>query len=653
MTMLATKGKLELFILARQHFFWPKMEHDVKEYVKCYFNVDCEKHSIKVTWKVSPELVENAARLFLGHCVPSTFSVLPTGEGMATFHYNLNGCAIKKRVTGKKHIYSTNLTYRPNRKPKPAAISHHIKCVYIRPEGWIPPFLIPAYGSAEGHGGLVFHMALLNEDLTGLAKTSLFPLGSFIPIWAAVDQKDHQPLLLLLEECVAATTPELQSASLVYPIITNKGCLADGKTGNSRFLPRYHSSAILLYLQSFKFALGEEVYIHCKLVAWDPEVFDIEKKACHYIKETGEWELLDDPSQSDLCKCCDSSCKPRLKRGVDSEPQGLVQNSVLGPLTIVENSETQIPNFNVDCEKHSIKVTWKVSPELVENAARLFLGHCVPSTFSVLPTGEGMATFHYNLNGCAIKKRVTGKKHIYSTNLTYRPNRKPKPAAISHHIKCVYIRPEGWIPPFLIPAYGSAEGHGGLVFHMALLNEDLTGLAKTSLFPLGSFIPIWAAVDQKDHQPLLLLLEECVAATTPELQSASLVYPIITNKGCLADGKTGNSRFLPRYHSSAILLYLQSFKFALGEEVYIHCKLVAWDPEVFDIEKKACHYIKETGEWELLDDPSQSDLCKCCDSSCKPRLKRGVDSEPQGLVQNSVLGPLTIVENSETQIPTI
>ncbi|XP_071029758.1 zona pellucida sperm-binding protein 3-like [Oncorhynchus clarkii lewisi] len=268
----------------------------------------CEKHSIKVTWKVSPELVEHAARLFLGHCVPSTFSVLPTGEGMATFHYNLNGCAIKKRVTGKKHIYSTSLTYRPNRKPKPAAINHHIKCVYIRPEGWIPPFLIPAYGSAEGHGGLVFHMALLNEDLTGLAKSSLFPLGSFIPIWAAVDQKDHQPLLLLLEECVAATTPELQSASLVYPI--TKGY----------------------------------VYIHCKLVAWDPEVFDIEKKACHYIKETGEWELLDDPSQSDLCKCCDSSCKLRLKRGVDSEPQCLVQNSVLGPLTIVENSETRIPS---------------------------------------------------------------------------------------------------------------------------------------------------------------------------------------------------------------------------------------------------------------------------------------------------------------------
>lgn len=74
------------------------MNDDIIKFIFLDFNVDCEKHSIKVTWKVSPELVENAARLFLGHCVPSTFSVLPTGEGMATFHYNLNGCAIKKRV---------------------------------------------------------------------------------------------------------------------------------------------------------------------------------------------------------------------------------------------------------------------------------------------------------------------------------------------------------------------------------------------------------------------------------------------------------------------------------------------------------------------------------------------------------------------------
>ncbi|KAM3605389.1 uncharacterized protein V6R79_024816 [Siganus canaliculatus] len=171
-------------------------------------------------------------------------------------------------------------------KSKPAASLYPIECVYQRPEGWIPPFLNPGSGVAEGRGGLVFHMALLNEQLTGVAKTNIINLGSFMPIWAAVEQNSHQPLLLLMDECVAATTPELQPGSQVYPIIGNKGCLLESTRGNSMFLPRYHSSALTLYLQSFKFGLGEEVYLHCKLVAWDPEVLDETKKTCHYIQET-------------------------------------------------------------------------------------------------------------------------------------------------------------------------------------------------------------------------------------------------------------------------------------------------------------------------------------------------------------------------------
>lgn len=63
----------------------------------------------------------------------------------------------------------------------------------------------------------------LTENITGLAKTNLVPLGSFMPIWAAVEQKSHQPLLLLMDECVAASTAELQPDSEVYTIIGNKG----------------------------------------------------------------------------------------------------------------------------------------------------------------------------------------------------------------------------------------------------------------------------------------------------------------------------------------------------------------------------------------------------------------------------------------------
>lgn len=44
-----------------------------------------------------------------------------------------------------------------------------------------------------------------------------------IPIVASVEQVAHQPLLLLLEECVATTTPDLELAVDLYTIIANKG----------------------------------------------------------------------------------------------------------------------------------------------------------------------------------------------------------------------------------------------------------------------------------------------------------------------------------------------------------------------------------------------------------------------------------------------
>ncbi|XP_051554345.1 zona pellucida sperm-binding protein 3-like [Myxocyprinus asiaticus] len=141
-------------------------------------------------------------------------------------------------------------------------------------------------------------------------------LGSMIPIAASVDQQFHQPLVLLLEECVASTTPELGPDSRVYPLLTNKGCLVDSKKTNSMFLPRSQLSAIRLYLQAFKFAIGEDVYIHCKVVAWDPRDLDGGKKACQYDKANSRWVLLDDPSQSSLCSCCDTNCQGRKKRGI-------------------------------------------------------------------------------------------------------------------------------------------------------------------------------------------------------------------------------------------------------------------------------------------------------------------------------------------------
>ncbi|XP_034071377.1 zona pellucida sperm-binding protein 3-like, partial [Gymnodraco acuticeps] len=179
------------------------------------------------------------------------------GEGNAEFNYKLDDCNFKRLMKGKKLLYKNELTFRPQPRSSPASYVYPIECVYPRPKGWIPPFLNAGSGVAEGRGGLKFHMLLLNERITAVAETNVIPLGSFMPIWATVAQESHQPLLLLMEECVAAATPELQANSNVYPIITNKGCLLDSEKGNSMFLQRYQSSAITLYLQSFKFGLDE------------------------------------------------------------------------------------------------------------------------------------------------------------------------------------------------------------------------------------------------------------------------------------------------------------------------------------------------------------------------------------------------------------
>lgn len=61
------------------------------------------------------------------------------------------------------------------------------------------------------------------DDFSGPAESTTFTLGSLIPIMASVEQHSHQPLLLLLEECVATPTPDLWFDGNAYDIVTNKG----------------------------------------------------------------------------------------------------------------------------------------------------------------------------------------------------------------------------------------------------------------------------------------------------------------------------------------------------------------------------------------------------------------------------------------------
>nr|XP_040027237.1 zona pellucida sperm-binding protein 3-like [Gasterosteus aculeatus aculeatus] len=305
-------------------------------------------------------------------------------------------------------------------------------------------------------------------------------------------------------------------------------------------------------------------------------------------------------------------------------------------------------DIKVVCGKDFIRIKWKISAELVPKAARLFLGTCMATTLNVLPSGEGEVYFNQKLADCQFQRLITRKYVTFANEMTYRPEPRSKPAAFVHAVQCVYLRPPGIVPSSLNPGYGVSEGRGNLVFHMALLDEKLSSVAKSNVITLGALLPIWATVEQKSHQPLLLLMEECVATSTPELHAGSAVHPIIGNKGCLLESMTENSLFLPRYQTSAVTLVLQAFQLGHGEEVYIHCKLVAWDPDALDETNKACHYKKESMRWELLDDPSNSSICSCCDSTCASRFKRGVELD-HGFSHFSVLGPLIIMDPSDSK----
>ncbi|KAK6302867.1 hypothetical protein J4Q44_G00272220 [Coregonus suidteri] len=292
-------------------------------------------------------------------------------------------------------------------------------------------------------------------------------------------------------------------------------------------------------------------------------------------------------------------------------------------------------DLNVDCGLDSVTLRWRAAQSQMDPSL-LRLGGCYPGRVSA-----GEAMFQVELSDCNFRRMVTGDTLMYMNELTYTSAPKAQLKSFSHPVVCSYERPADWAPRIFDPVLFHTYGQGDLVFRMGLMKDDFSGPHLSREYPLGSFIHISAAVEQMVHQPLLLLLEECVATTTPELQSEGPVYPIITNMGCLVASKTSNSKFEPRQETSKIHLSLQAFKFAVGEEVYIHCNLLAWDPSGLDTSKKACHYVKEHG-WELLDDPYHSTLCGCCDSSCKSRSKRGNGSGEHGLTRYEPLRPAVI-----------
>ncbi|MGH0165726.1 UNVERIFIED_CONTAM: hypothetical protein FKN15_049515 [Acipenser sinensis] len=188
------------------------------------------------------------------------------------FQSGLLDCRFMRMVTSNIISYMNVLTYQPTQSGfYQTPFTQAIVCTYTKLSGWTPPVYNPALGDASGFGKLEFTMGIMNEEFSAPRTSSLFFLGSPINIAAAVKQQFHMPLMVYMEECVSASTPELSPSSQTYPLIANHGCFVDSQAASSRFLPRVQTSEIRLVVQAFKFTqLNTDVYIHCQLLAWDP-----------------------------------------------------------------------------------------------------------------------------------------------------------------------------------------------------------------------------------------------------------------------------------------------------------------------------------------------------------------------------------------------
>lgn len=80
---------------------------------------------------------------------------------------------------------------------------------------------------------------------------------------------------------VPPTVPLVCSRPL--PPVVQVSSWRRGKGVNGNCYKEYFLHNKCLFTKS----CAPQVYIHCNLVAWDPEVLDESKKACHYVKETG------------------------------------------------------------------------------------------------------------------------------------------------------------------------------------------------------------------------------------------------------------------------------------------------------------------------------------------------------------------------------
>ncbi|XP_063786862.1 zona pellucida sperm-binding protein 3-like [Pseudophryne corroboree] len=356
---------------------------------------------------------------------------------------------------------------------------------------------------------------------------------------------------------------------------------------------------------------------------------------------------------------------------------GAAQSRQLAPL--------QYTPISVQCGEDMMVVT--VMRDLYGNgklvkASDLSLGpqSCSPGPQST----DTSVVFKIGLQECGNAVQMTADWLIYTTSLTYSPT-SPSGVPITRTnsavvpIQCFYPRhgnvSSNAIKPTWVPFSTTVSSEERLSFSLQLMMDDWSAPRPSSDFQLGDMFYIEASVDTRNHVPMMLFVDSCVATLSPDVR---LLFRLIswfhlvpvTNVfyRCLLDGQQedSSSAFIsPRSEPDKLRFVVDAFRFT-GIDVsliYITCTLrAAAATQVPDPMNKACSYVKASSSWTAVD--GSNTICQCCvTKNCagtsrslvsplgRPRIgKREVaDGSSTGEHGSVTLGPLLVVGTGDVQ----
>uniref|UniRef100_A0A8D3BKE9 Zona pellucida sperm-binding protein 3 n=2 Tax=Scophthalmus maximus TaxID=52904 RepID=A0A8D3BKE9_SCOMX len=244
----------------------------------------------------------------------SACRAVPSGEAEFTIRAHLMDCGTTLSSTIENIIYSTVLVYSPEASSDgllrldgaTIPVECHYEKKYTVDSFSLHPTWVPLVSTTSAEDQIDFNLQIMTDDWQFERESYSYYLGDPIHFEVSAIIRNHVPLRVYVDHCVATATPDAE-ATVKYDFIEHYGCLTDAYLTNSssRFLPRVEEHKLRFQLDAFRFYQEprNQVYISCYVKAVPLTTVGSQNRACSLIEK--RWRSIDGNDQA--CRSCEIS----------------------------------------------------------------------------------------------------------------------------------------------------------------------------------------------------------------------------------------------------------------------------------------------------------------------------------------------------------